>query len=373
MLNGHRVIDADGHIHDWVIDWDTFVPSERRHEAPRSFRDDRGFPRIEVEGRVFPETGEDDESDVDYRDLEEAMSRFTRDGKYWLPRPGESKAERRLPDMDEMGIDTAVLFGGHCLMVAAMVESPAVATTTLRGYNEYLARYCSTDPERLKGVAMLAMQSPREAADELRRTVGEYGFVAGVLPPHHANGTTLDDQSLDPIWRAAEELDVPICIHTLGTQINPLRTTIKHRNIDDAYGSMPSMIALGHLIMGGVLDRYPTVDIAFLEAGAGWVPYFMDRIQSGYETFTLRAQRLPNNPEEYIRGDHLYFATEPDEALLPAVVDIIGAERLVLGSDYCHPEGKCPFTMKMLAERSDISHAVKQKILSDNAARLYRL
>ena len=258
-------------------------------------------------------------------------------------------------------------------MVAAMVESPAIATTTLRGYNEYLARYCSTDPARLKGVAMLAMQSPREAADELRRTVREHGFVAGVLPPHHANGTTLDDRSLDPIWRAAEELDVPICIHTLGTQINPLRTTIKHRNIDDAYGSMPSMIALGHLIVGGVLDRYPSVDIAFLETGAGWVPYFMDRIQSGYETFTLQANRLPHDPEEYICGDHLYFATEPDEALLPAVVDIIGAERLVIGSDYCHPEGKCPFTMKMLADRSDVSPAVRQKILSDNAARLYRL
>jgi uncharacterized protein len=372
MIDGHRVIDADGHIHDWVIDWDSYVSPDHRHEAPTSFRDDHGFPRIEVEGRVFPEPGAEDEG-LDYRDLEEVMARFTRDGKYWLPRPGESKAERRLPDMDEMGIDTAVLFGGHCLMVAAMVESPAVATTTLAAYNAYLAHYCRTDPGRLKGVAMLAMQAPTEAADELRRAVHEDGFVGGVLPPHHANGTTLDDDRLEPIWVAAEELDVPICIHTLGTQINPLKATIKFTNIDDAYGSMPSMIALGHLIMGGVLDRHPSLDIAFLETGAGWVPYFMDRIQSGYETFTLKAHRLPRDPEQYIRGDHLYFATEPDEALLPAVIDIIGADRLVLGSDYCHPEGKCPFTMRMLAERTDVSDTAKQKILADNPARLYRL
>jgi uncharacterized protein len=372
MLNGQRVIDADGHVHDWVIDWDTYVPPDRRHQAPRSFRDDHGFPRIEVEGRIFPEPGGDDDG-VDYRDLEEVMARLTRDGRYWLPRPGESKAPRRLPDMDEMGIDTAVLFGGHCLMVAAMVENPDIVTTTLAAFNAYLAHYCSTDPQRLKGVAMLAMQAPHEAADELRRAVHEDGFVGGVLPPHHGNGTTLDDERLEPIWRAAEELDVPICIHTLGTQINPLRATIKHSNIDDAYGSMPSMIALGHLIMGGVLDRHPNLDIAFLETGAGWVPYFMDRIQSGYETFTLKANRLPRDPEEYIRGEHLYFATEPDEALLPAVIDIVGEDRLVLGSDYCHPEGKCPFTMKMLAERSDISDTAKRKILGDNPARLYRL
>jgi len=373
MLNGHRVIDADGHIHDWVIDWDAYVPPEHRHEAPVSFRDEHGFPRIKVEGRILPDAGGDDAPDLDWEDIAETMKRFTRDGKYWLPRPGEAKAARRLPDMDEMGIDTAVLFGGHCLLVSGFVESPAIATTTFNAYNRYLAQYCSTDRDRLTGAAMLAMLSPKEAADELRRAVSEDGFVAGVVPPHHANGTTLDDESLNPIWEAAQELDVPICIHTLGTQINPLRSTIKFRNVDDAYGSIPSMIALGHVIMGGVLDRYPDLDIVFLETGAGWVPYFMDRLQSGYETFTLAANRLPRDPEGYVKSGHLYFAIEPDEALLPAVADIVGADQLVLGSDYCHPEGKCPYTMKILAERADLADDVKAKILSDNPARLYRL
>jgi predicted TIM-barrel fold metal-dependent hydrolase len=111
----------------------------------------------------------------------------------------------------------------------------------------------------------------------------------------------------------------------------------------------------------------------FLETGAGWVPYMMDRLQASYEMFTLTNDRLDQDPQDYVRGGQLYFATEPDEAIMAAVADIVGADQLVLGSDYCHPEGMCPFTMKVLAERSDIGEDLKRKILSDNPARLYGL
>jgi predicted TIM-barrel fold metal-dependent hydrolase len=374
VLNGWTVIDADGHVNDWHLDWPSLVPEDRWGDLPKSVRDASGFPKLEIEGRLLPEgDGDDEDSSLDFTDVEEIMRRYTRDGKYWLPREGEEKAELRLPDMDIMGIDTAVLFGGHCFLVASMVESPAIATATLQAYNTYLAGYCATAPDRLKGVAMLAMQSPKEAADELRRAVTEYGFVAGVLPPHHANGTTLDDEALNPIWEAAEALGVPVCIHTIGTQINPVRSTIKLSNMGEAYGGIPSMIALGHMVVGGVLDRYPDLKVAFLETGAGWVPYFMDRLEASYEIFTLKGSELRANPQDYIRGGNLYFATEPDEALLPAVADIIGADQLILGSDYCHPEGMCPYTMKVLAERADLSDELKRKILCDNPSRLYGL
>jgi hypothetical protein len=133
------------------------------------------------------------------------------------------------------------------------------------------------------------------------------------------------------------------------------------------------MLALGHLILGGVLDRFPQLTVCFLEAGAGWVPYFMDRIEGNYEMFGARSRRLRQAPAEYVRGDQLYFAADPDETTLPAVVDAIGADRLVIGSDYCHPEGMCPFTMKVLANRDDLGLDVRRKILYDNPKRLYRL
>jgi predicted TIM-barrel fold metal-dependent hydrolase len=365
MLNGHAVIDADSHIHDFQLDWPSLLPPELREVAPRTYYEPSGFPHIEVEGRLLP-GGE--------HDLKELAQESTRDPRYWEPpRHGEFDATARLPDMDEMGIDVCVLFGGHCFLVASKVESSEVANATLRAYNEYLGRFCAAAPDRLKGVAMIAMQSPDAAAAELQRAVQDLGLVAAVLPPHHANGTMLDDPSLDPIWSMAQSLNVPVCVHTIGGQISPIGPMLTGEVMGEAYGGIPSMLALGHLILGGVLDRYPELTVCFLETGAGWVPYFMDRMQGNYEMFGAKSRPLRKTPAEYVRSEQLYFAADPDETTLPAVVDTIGADRLVIGSDYCHPEGMCPFTMKAFADRDDLSLEVRRKILYDNPKRLYRL
>lgn len=371
MLNGTTVIDADGHLNDWHLDWPTVLPADLGPGATRAVRDGQGFPHLEVEGQLLP-GGERPE--MDYHDIEAVMAQMTRNGKYWLPnRPGETDPTLRLPDMDEMGIDTAVLFGGHCFLVASVVESPAIAAATLHAYNDYLAGYSATDPGRLKGVAMLAMQAPNEAAAELRRAVDELGFVAGVLPPHHKDGTLLDDERLTPIWQAAQELGVPICVHTIGSQINPIGPLLHSHPMSETYGGVSSMIALGSLVLGGVLERFPGLTVALLEAGAGWLPYITDRMQCAYETFSLKSERLEHDPEDYVRSAQVYVATEPDEPILPAVAELIGEDHLIIGSDYCHPEGMCPYTMKELADRDDVSDRLKHKILFENPARLYGL
>jgi predicted TIM-barrel fold metal-dependent hydrolase len=341
------------------------VPPELRDLVPRTYYEPSGFAHIDVEGRLLP-GGE--------HNVAERNRDWGRDPRYWVPpRQGEFDAPARLPDMDAMGIDTCVLFGGHCFLVASKVDSPDIAHATLRAYNEFIAGFCAAAPDRLKGVAMIPLQAPAAAAAELRRAVTELGLVGAVLPPHHANGTTLDDPGLDPIWAMAQELDVPVCIHTIGSQISPIDALLTGEVLRHAYGSVPSMLALGHLVLGGVLDRFPQLTVCFLEAGAGWVPYVMDRLEGNYRTFGRKSRALRKSPEEYIRSDQLYFAADADETTLPAVVDAIGAGRIVVGSDYCHPEGTCPLTMRMLAEREDLAPDVRRKILFDNPRRLYRL
>jgi predicted TIM-barrel fold metal-dependent hydrolase len=99
----------------------------------------------------------------------------------------------------------------------------------------------------------------------------------------------------------------------------------------------------------------------------------MDRMQGNYEMFGMQSHQLRKTPAEYVRSEQLYFAADPEETTLPAVIDAIGPDRLVIGSDYCHPEGMCPFTMKALADRDDIGQEARRKILYDNPKRLYRL
>ncbi|MBI3721643.1 MAG: amidohydrolase family protein, partial [Fimbriimonas ginsengisoli] len=251
------VIDADGHINDWHLEWQQRVPPELREFAPRSIIGDNGWRQLEIDGRRLPTGG-----------TRRNQKTTTRPAKYWASnRPGEQRPEPRLPDMDEMGIDVAVLFGGHCFLVESVVESQKAAIATLRAYNDYLIDYCSADRKRLKGAAMVPIQSGADAAAELRRAV-EGGLVAGVVPPHHANGMMLSSRSLYPLYEAAQDLGVPICVHTIGIQINPAQTLLGEDEIlRPAYGNISSQMALGSLIVGGVLDAFPRLTVAFLEAG----------------------------------------------------------------------------------------------------------
>ncbi len=361
MINDCRVIDADGHLNDWHLDWAARVPPEYRAVAPRSILDDNRWRQIEVDGLRLP-----------IRHTTRTGKTVTRPAKYWLPnRPGEQDPVKRLPDMDEMGIDVAVLFGGHGFLVSSFVESPDAAYATMYAYNTYLAEYCRTSPSRLKGVAMVPMQAPERAAQELRRAIEQLGMVAAVLPPHHVNGTMLGDKRLYPIYETAQALGIPICIHTIGVQINPVSAMVQDPVLRDTYGAFSSMMALGSLVIGGVLDAFPRLTFAFLEAGVGWVPYIADRLQFNYEFFGSADSRLKQEPKECVQNGRIYFASDPDEPLLNTVAKVTGEDRLVVGSDYCHPEGLCPFSMKVVAERQDLSESFKRKLLSDNPARLY--
>jgi len=98
-----------------------------------------------------------------------------------------------------------------------------------------------------------------------------------------------------------------------------------------------------------------------------------ERIQGAYDIFSRKLERLERTPEEVVKSDQLYFGVEPEEALLPAVAELIGEDQLVLGSDYCHPEISCPYTMKTLAERNDLSDGLDRKIRDENPARLFSL
>ena len=131
MLNRHAVIDADSHIHDFQLDWPSLLPPGlARSRATDLSTSRRAFRTSRLRAGCCQAAS------TISRELAEES---TRDPKFWEPpRHGEFDAAARLPDMDEMGIDTCVLFGGHCFLVGVEGRSSEVANATLRAYNEYL-------------------------------------------------------------------------------------------------------------------------------------------------------------------------------------------------------------------------------------------
>jgi predicted TIM-barrel fold metal-dependent hydrolase len=131
------------------------------------------------------------------------------------------------------------------------------------------------------------------------------------------------------------------------------------------------MIAFASVVCGGVLDAHPALRIGFLEAGCGWVAYWVERLEEHYERRSAEMSRMTRSPEEYLRQGRCFVTAEPDERLVPVVVDVLGAGQVMYASDYPHSDSKFPYSVKAVRERDDLSDDVKDQLLGGNARRYY--
>jgi len=357
-----RIIDADGHVQERHIPWQDLLPAPFRSRAPQAVKDNRGVEFIMMEGRLCP------------KPVGKGCS-FVGAPRSRKPREttGMTDPVQRLKDMDLEGIDTAVLFGTSPFLSLPFVEDKELAGTIAQVYNNWLADYCKAAPLRLKGVALVPIQDPTAAVSELRRCVRELGFVAVASPVHSASGKNLDHPDLEPFFAEAERLNVPICIHVGagdGTAAGIER--FDHPFYTHAMTHpFEQMIAVLCVVVGGILEKFPRLKVAFMEAGAGWVPYWMERLDEHYEYLRPTVPWLSKAPSEYMRCGNLYYAFEPDESTVGFVANFVGADLLVFASDYNHSDSKFPDTVKSVTSREDIPPAVMTKIMGENAARLY--
>jgi len=134
------------------------------------------------------------------------------------------------------------------------------------------------------------------------------------------------------------------------------------------------MTARTALISGGVFDRHPRLRVAFLEAGVGWVPFFIDRL---HEHFEKRGDWIESgwrrDPMEYLQAGNIWTTCEPGEPILPGVIDVLGDDFIMFASDYPHWDGEWPESTKHLRTRPDISEETRAKIGGENAQRFYAL
>jgi predicted TIM-barrel fold metal-dependent hydrolase len=289
-------------------------------------------------------------------------------------RAGMSDPAARLEDMDLEGIDVAVMFPPGSGEEWAL-HDPEFATALCRTLNDARAEYAAHAPERLKLVAKLPMLDPPQAADELERCVGDHGFV-GMVTAQHILDRNLDDSAFDVVWSTAERLGVPVCVHGGGqapgqvpVAIDRFTTRLAKHAITHPVGAM---LALTSFTVGGLLARFPQLRVAFLEAGSGWLPFWLERLDEHWELLPEQAPELDRPPSTYFEGRG-FVSCEPEERSVPWVCDTVGDDVVCYASDYCHWDCAFPHSVKLLAERDDLSEARKAAILAGNAARLYGL
>ncbi len=360
------IVDADGHVVEPEAAW-AGLPDRCR---PTIEPDGNGYEHVTVDGTEIlavplgtlarPGSRFDDPSE--FRPLAEAQ-------------PGGADPVARLADMDTEGIDQAVLYPTIGLYFSA-VPDPATAVRLAAAYNDWLAAYCGAGPRRLFGAAMLPLQDPPAAARELRRAVGELGFVAGFVRPNPCLGRSLCHPAYEPLWDAAEDLGVPIGIHegssvivpTLGADrpFNPLVLHAMSHPFEE-------MLACAELIAFGVLERHPGLRCVFLESSGGWVPFWLERLDEQVTSFGGYCPDMALSPSEYF-ARQCAVSFEVDERTLPALAPFVGAERIVWGSDYPHHDATFPGAVDAIrATVAPCPTATQARVLGLNARELYGL
>lgn len=285
------------------------------------------------------------------------------------------RPETQLADMDREGIDVAFLYPTLGLALLGMAPlDPRVAAAYARAYNTWLRDFCARDPERLRGVGLVSPHDPAQMVVELEHAAA-LGFRAVVLRPNPVEGRTLGDPAYEPFWTGCEQRSIAVALHEGAHAHLPAAGADRFSSrfaLHACSHPMEQMMALLALLEGGVLERHPGLRIAFLEAGCGWVPYWLFRLDE-IEYRNLAAEVEPHirqAPSAYFRRQ-CFVGLEPDEPYLPDLVPHIGADNLLFGTDYPHPDHGQGLVAQALALRGALSDEVVRKILWDNPARFY--
>lgn len=278
-------------------------------------------------------------------------------------RPILGDRDARIAKMDETGVDVQFLSGWIDLTAYALPGE--VGARYSRRFNEILAAEAATRPDRFLALGTVPLQHPRSAAEELVHAVEELGMV-GVQIATTVDETDLDRAGLDPFWEAAAAFRCPVVIHPC----NPLAGVDLSRNFLDNMVGRPaeSSIAVGHLLFSGVLERHPDL-VVMLVHGGGFVPYQLGRMQRGYDAVPhMTARHIDTSPAELAR--RLYYDTVlHDPQALAFLVERMGADHVVMGTDYPFEMGD-PEPVGTVSGIPGLSEEQRRLILEGNVSRI---
>jgi predicted TIM-barrel fold metal-dependent hydrolase len=372
-------VDADGHILEPPDLWETYIDPKYRDRALRIVRDENDLEELEIGGdrsklsrRGFPSTlGA--MGDPDLRSMQLDPSRtYVGEAPF-----GSMDPDERLKLLDAENIDAVVLYTTVGLLWEAELEDPELSQAYTRAYNRWICEFCSGS-DRLVPTAHLSLSDPAAAAKELERAVGEGARGAYVAPFTH-DGRPLGHSDNDPVFAAAQDLDVPFAIHptfepqwTKGTRMGSWENVKQLRLLASVTASDGVRHQFTTLFDYGVFDRFPQLRVIVLESGGGWIGYWLDRIDAVYgHTFIGQRVPLEHKPSDYFR-DRIWISCDPDERTIPALVERFG-NRFLWASDFPHADHTPEYVLDLDDLAGSFPEDARAAFLGRNARELFRI
>jgi len=299
------------------------------------------------------------------------ISNFDRD----LPLSVEwQDMDERIKFLDQEGFAAQIIYPTVGLLWEAAVKDPALADALCRAYNTWALEICSAHRDRLIPAAHISLRDPDLAVRELNRVakLGCHTVFVGAAP---CDGKSLGDSMFDAVWAAAQDLDLGVGLHLVGHAHYPGSEYYRDRDPGFMWVSMnviqdPRM-ALATMVYDGVFERFPKLRVATIEGASGWVGEWLERFDYRYK-YMGSTSRMKRPASEYF-ARNIWVSADPEERMLPLMVQFAGDDKFFIGSDYPHAEGFVDPVRKTRERLASLPMKSVDKVLSANARNFYRI
>jgi predicted TIM-barrel fold metal-dependent hydrolase len=281
--------------------------------------------------------------------------------------------EERVRAQSTDSVDGELLYPSPGLWdaIKQLTDAP-LKLALVRAYNDWIAEFCSFDPERLFALAKLPTTSVDDAQAELLRCVNELGMHGAILDAWPSGAPAGGNPADEPFWESVNELEVPISLHIA---VGPEVSTMPQAGIGP--GLRPPMAdALLPMVAAGVFDRYPNAHVVFAHADAGWALHWMEFFDANYVRHKHLSEYSLQDPDavpsEYMRR-HTWFTFHQDRSAVRNR-HRLGAVHLMWASHLPFEDSNWPDNRQQAMRVTDeLPVDDRQALLCGNVARLYRL
>src|SRR5881296_1838796 len=273
------ILSSDSHVFEPPDLWTTRIDAAFRDRAPRMQRID-GADQLVVEAdQVISGIGLISNANARF----EAPETISAQGRFENVHRGGYDPDQHLSDMELDGVAGEVLYPSQGLFYFRVTDTPLMSAI-FRAYNDWLADFCRTDRTRLKGIAMINLDDVQDGIRELERTA-RMGLAGAMITEYPLEHRRYDQPEYEPLWAAAEALDVPLSLHTATRRQGKIRgageKTLRDASSRATKAFYPAL-SMCDMIFSGVFERHPGLTLAIVEFELAWAPHVLSSMDYTY-------------------------------------------------------------------------------------------
>ncbi|MCK9928653.1 amidohydrolase [Frankia sp. Mgl5] len=388
LVEGLRVVDADSHMTERHDLFTERAPKGYEDKVPHVQRIN-GLDMWVVAGKSFGRAGSGGTIDHDGK---KHPWKDSQGGDWGIEsvHPAAWDAGRRITLMDELGIDTQVVYpnaigiGGQNLFNA--VADPTIVRLCVELYNDAMAQVQAESGDRLLPMPIMPAWDIAACVREAQRCA-EMGYrgVNMTADPQDSGSPDLGDPAWDPFWEVCAGLNLPVHFHIgasqtslsyFGTTYWPSQDDYVKPAIGGASLFQNNSRVLLNSAYSGMFDRHPDLKMVSVESGIGWVPFMLEAMDYELEENAPEYfHKLQKRPSEYFASNwYATFWFEKGRGDLQHLVDTVGEDNIMFETDFPHPTSLHPNPLEMVAEQvGSLRPETQRKVMGENATKLYRV